>query len=111
MALTARPRPKRLAEKLRQIREALGLSQNGLLAHLGIADETFRSIITRYEQGVVEPPLPVLLKYARAVNVWLDVLVDDELDLPTRLPSPQKHEGIKHRPPDKRQRMKTKNQK
>lgn len=93
MARTVRPRPKRLPEKLRQIREALGFSQNGLLAHLGIADEADRSIVSRYESGAVEPPLPVLLKYARAANVWVDVLIDDELDLPEGLPSLKKHEG------------------
>lgn len=93
MARTVRPRPKRLPEKLRQIREALGLSQNGLLAHLGIAEDSVRSMVSRYESGAVEPPLPVLLKYARAANVWVDVLIDDELDLPDELPSRKKHEG------------------
>ncbi len=39
----------------------------------------------------------ILLAYARAANVSLDVLADDELDLPERLPSPKKHEGISRR--------------
>lgn len=36
----------------------------------------------------------VLLRYARVAGVWVDVLIDDELDLPVRLPSPQRHEGV-----------------
>jgi hypothetical protein len=37
----------------------------------------------------------VLLEYARMANVYLDVLADDELDLPERLPVTQKSAGIK----------------
>lgn len=40
-----------------------------------------------------EPSLLVLLNYARAAGVYLDVLVDDELDLPERLPARPKSEG------------------
>ena len=41
--------------------------------------------------GTGEPPLPVLLLYARAVNVSTDVLIDDDLDLPDRLPVKPKY--------------------
>jgi transcriptional regulator with XRE-family HTH domain len=81
-----RQKPERLAEKLKQIREALGLSQDGMLERLGLADEFFRSRISAYELGNREPPLPVLLKYARLIGVSTDVLIDDELDLPAKLP-------------------------
>jgi transcriptional regulator with XRE-family HTH domain len=81
-----RPKPARLAEKLLQIRTALALSQNGLIKHLGIADTLIREDISEFERGRREPPLPVLLKYARAAGVPMDVLVDDELDLPKKLP-------------------------
>lgn len=33
------------------------------------------------------PSLPVLLRYARVVGVAMEVLVDDELDLPANIPA------------------------
>jgi transcriptional regulator with XRE-family HTH domain len=80
-----RQKPERLAEKLLQIRMALGLSQDGMLERLGLADEFFRSRISAYELGNREPPLPVLLRYARLVRISTDVLIDDEMDLPEKL--------------------------
>jgi transcriptional regulator with XRE-family HTH domain len=81
------PKPERLAEKLLQIRLALGLSQDGMLERLGLADKYFRSRISAYELGNREPHLPILLKYARLVGISTDILIDDELDLPEKLPS------------------------
>lgn len=95
MGSAARPKPERLAQKLLYIRTALGLSQNEMLRHLGLAEDLFRSSISKYELGTREPPLPVLLKYAQAAGVWIDVLVDDELDLPRKLPCRFKHAGVK----------------
>ncbi len=103
MGRVARPKPARLAEKLLQIRVALGLSQNGMLARLELDEKLFRSAVSGYELGTREPPLPVLLKYAEEVGVWVDVLINDELDLPEGLPTKPKHEGIKRRS-TKRQR-------
>ena len=80
-----RRKPARLAEKLLQIRLAQGLSQDGMLERLGLANELTRSRISGYELGEREPPLDVLLKYARSVGVSTDVLIDDELDLPAKL--------------------------
>jgi transcriptional regulator with XRE-family HTH domain len=42
--------------------------------------------ISEYERGKNEPPLKILLFYARAVNISTDVLIDDEMDLPASLP-------------------------
>jgi transcriptional regulator with XRE-family HTH domain len=75
-------KPKRLAQKLSQIREGLGLSQNGLVKHLGLTGRLSQGKISEFETGRREPSLLVLLKYARAAGVSMDVLVDDELDLP-----------------------------
>jgi len=93
MGSRARPKPGRLAEKLLQIRLALDLSQDGMLARLELDESHFRSAISGYELGTREPPLPVLLKYARVGRVCLDVIVDDELDLPAKLPG-----KVRHRP-------------
>jgi transcriptional regulator with XRE-family HTH domain len=79
------PKPERLAEKLLQIRLILGLSQDGMLERLGLAEEYFRSRISAYELGNREPHLPILLKYARSVGISTDVLIDDEMDLPEKL--------------------------
>lgn len=97
MGLTPRPKPARLPEKLSQIRTALGLSQNEMLRRLGQDDRTIRSTISGYERGEREPPLPVLLEYARAANVYVDALIDDALDLPEELPARPKSEGIRRR--------------
>lgn len=88
----------RLAEKLLWIRLELNLSQSGILNHLGFSDELFGSNISQYERGARVPSLPVLLAYARAANVYVEALIDDELDLPDKLPSPTKSEGVRRRP-------------
>ena len=91
MGSRARPKPERLAEKLVQIRLALDLSQDGMLARLELGESHFRSAVSGYELGTREPPLPVLLKYARLAGVCVEVLIDDELNLPAKLPAAPKH--------------------
>ena len=95
MGRAARVKPERLADKLRQIRTAFGVSQSELLSPLGVEDLIDYTKISAYERGEREPPLPILLEYARLANVWMDVLVDDELDLPGTIPSPAKSEGVR----------------
>ena len=87
--------PERLAEKLLHIRSALGLSQSEMLRRLGSPEKLQQSSVSGYERGVREPPLLIVLEYARAANVYADVLLDDELDLPLQIPSPRKHEGVR----------------
>lgn len=82
MARGARVKPARLAEKLIQIRTALGLSQNELIRMLDVALTQNR--ISEYETGKGEPPLPVLLRYARLIGISTDMLIDDELDIPEK---------------------------
>lgn len=95
MGTKARPKPELLAEKLLRIRERLGLSQTEMLKRLGVEDLIDYTQISRYETGKREPPLKVLLEYARAANVYMEALVDDELDLPDVLPVRTKSEGIR----------------
>ena len=97
MGRAARLRPEHLAEKLLQIRESLKLSQSELVEHLGLGDLLYRNNISGYETGERVPPLAVLLKYAEAAGVWVDVLIDDELDLPKKIPAHPKHEGIRRK--------------
>ncbi len=90
MGTRARHKPERLAGKLVQIRIALGLSQNEIIRHLGVEELIKQNAVSEYELGKREPPLRVLLRYARAVNVSTDVLIDDDLDLPENLPARRK---------------------
>jgi transcriptional regulator with XRE-family HTH domain len=84
MGRSARPKPERLGEKLLVIRQRLGMSQTEICKALGL--KVNYSAISNYELGTREPPLPVLLCYARIVGISTDVLIDDEMDLPARLP-------------------------
>jgi transcriptional regulator with XRE-family HTH domain len=62
-----------------------------MLKRLGVENliEAYR--ISEFETGKREPPLLVLLRYARVTGISTDVLIDDDLDLPTRLPIKLKH--------------------
>jgi transcriptional regulator with XRE-family HTH domain len=91
MGTRARLKQERLSEKLLQIRLALGLSQTEMLHRLGAEDLISYTQISRYETGKREPPLMILLQYARVANVSTDVLIDDELELPAKLPATRKH--------------------
>ena len=81
-----RPRPERLAEKLRQIREGLGLSQTQMLARLGLEDSMHYGRISQYENDEREPAATTVLAYAHVAGVHLEDIVDDDLDLPAKLP-------------------------
>lgn len=84
-----RQKPARLAEKLRGIRLALGLSQNEMIRCLGFEEELIQAHISAYERRHENriPPLGVVLQYARCAGVMMEVLVDDRLDLPRKLPA------------------------
>ena len=83
MGTKPRQRPKRLGEKLLQIRLSFGLSQNEMINRLGA--EVTQNTLSSYELGNREPSLLILLSYARAAGVSMEVLADDELDLPAKL--------------------------
>lgn len=90
MGKRPRMRQERLAEKLLRIRQALELSQSEMLRRLGFEDLIDYKRISEYELGKNEPPLAVLLSYARLAGVSTDVLIDDKLDLPANLPAKPK---------------------
>jgi len=83
---SARPRPRRLAEKLLQIRQGLALSQSDLVKQMGVAQMIHYTNISKYELDKNEPPLMILLAYAKLAQVHLEVIVDDDIDLPRKLP-------------------------
>ena len=88
-----RPRPMRLAEKLLQIRVALGLSQTQMLERLGLSETMHYGRISEYEQDKREPTLMTLLAYARVAGVHLEDIVDDDLNLPRKIPGNVNYRG------------------
>jgi transcriptional regulator with XRE-family HTH domain len=76
----ARTSPERLAEKLLQIRETLGLTQKEMAERLG--NYRTHHHISKYERGQTNPFIEVILAYARLANVEMNQIVDDDLDLP-----------------------------
>jgi transcriptional regulator with XRE-family HTH domain len=97
MGAASRKRPRHLAGKLLEIRNRLDLSQDGMVRALGLAEEITRNYVSGYERGTREPEMHVLLRYARAAGVCVDLLSDDKRDLPKRLPGPAGYE--RHLPP------------
>lgn len=91
MGVRPRQKPKRLPEKLLAIRNALGLSQTQAVKRLDAEEMIVPGQISEFENGKREPSLIVLLRYARLARICVDVLIDDELDLPAKLPAKSKH--------------------
>jgi hypothetical protein len=74
-----------------------------MIRQMGMADEIVQADISTYELDQREPPLKILLAYARAANVSVEAVIDDELDLPEELPSKLKSEGVRAKTSTKRQ--------
>ena len=86
MGRRARRKQQNLARKLLHIRNALGLSQIQLVKSMGIEMNVSHHRISEYESGRREPSLWVLLAYAQLAGVHLENIVDDNLELPDKLP-------------------------
>jgi transcriptional regulator with XRE-family HTH domain len=99
MGRAKRACPERLPSKLLSIRKALDLTREVLLEKLyGLMPKrnrpkVYAQNISAYEQGKREPSMITLLAYAKLARLHLEVLVDDELDLPKRLQASAKSEG------------------
>lgn len=79
---SSRPQPRKLAAKLRLIRMRLNLTQEqmaGIVEHK--RSPVYPGHISEFESGRREPSLLVLLRYARAVDLPVDWLIDDEVKL------------------------------
>ena len=95
MGLSRRKKPQRLAEKLSEIRSRLDLSQTQMVKRLGAAADTLQpGHVSEFEAGRREPSLLVLLQYSRIAGIPMEVLVDDEIDIPKNLPSETVSEWI-----------------
>lgn len=96
MGSARRSQPEYLPAKLLKIRQLLGLTQEQMATRLGHVKPSLQpGQVSRFEQGKREPSLLLLLEYARMAGVPMDVLVDDELNLPERLSASTKAKGKK----------------
>lgn len=87
MGSAPRPRPTRLAKKLRQIRLGLGLTQAEMFKKLGRTRTSLRvGHVGEFESGDRVPTLQVVLAYARAGKVSMEEIADDKLKLPSHIP-------------------------
>ena len=80
MGSASRIKPEKLGEKLMAIRNQFEYSFSEMAARL--SDEritVLRTDVSRYEKGLREPSLVVLLRYAKLAGTTLDVLADDEV--------------------------------
>jgi transcriptional regulator with XRE-family HTH domain len=84
-----------LAEKLKQIRLALGLSQTEMHRRLRAEEQIPYTRISDYELDKNEPSLMTVLAYARVARVRMEEIVDDELDLPQRFQTPGQISQVK----------------
>ena len=74
---------KRVPEKLKQIRETLGLSQQEMaewISELAGVEVSYENV-SEYEHYTAVPPLEVVLAYARARKTQMESIVDDNLEL------------------------------
>src|SRR5947207_15927981 len=83
MGKKRRAQPMKLAGKLREIRSRLNLGQAQMaLRFKNSPGDVYPGLISRFEQGKVEPSLLILLEYSRLGGVSMEVLVNDKLELP-----------------------------
>jgi transcriptional regulator with XRE-family HTH domain len=85
MGRAPREKPPCLAQKLRHVRLGLGYSQGPFLELLGLSGNIRRQDISDFETGKREPPLRILLRYARLVDIPMEHFADDDIELPEKL--------------------------
>ena len=87
-----RPKPERLSYKLLKIREWLGISQARMPERLGFP-QIHPGRISEYETGKREPSTMILLAYADLAGVHVEDLINDQVELPKKLPG-NVHHGV-----------------
>jgi hypothetical protein len=66
-----------------------------MLKRLEAEDQIEYNRISDFEVGTSEPTLMILLRYSRLAGVHTEALIDDELDLPDKLPGAVNHEQLR----------------
>ena len=83
MGSASRIKPEKLGEKLIAIRAQFGDSFTQMAERLSDKKITvLRTDVSRYEKGLREPSLLILLRYAKLGKTTLDTLADDEIEFP-----------------------------
>jgi transcriptional regulator with XRE-family HTH domain len=57
------------------------MSQGKMVKRLGVQDLIDHTTISKYELDKNEPPVAILLAYARLVGIPVEQIIDDELEL------------------------------
>ena len=57
------------------------MSQGEMVKRLGVHDLIHYTNISKYELNKNEPPLAILLAYARLVEIPVEQIIDDEIEL------------------------------
>ncbi len=52
-----------------------------------LENELGQERISKYERGILEPPLHVVAAYSDVANIFVEIIIKDELNLPDLLPS------------------------
>lgn len=82
MGRAKRHAPQKLPEKLRLIRERANLTMPELVEKLGCEEiPLYKGDISKYEAGMREPPLVILLKYAKLGKTTVESLIDDDAEI------------------------------
>ena len=85
-----RPKQRNIGKKLLQIRERLDISQQAMPVRLG-QPHMHPGRISEYERNEREPSLFTLLGYAKLAGVHLEVIVNDNVELPDKIPGNVHH--------------------
>lgn len=83
MGRSQRLRPKKLAKKLRRIRENFELTQEQMVKELkGYVkrERIYAATISQFEADKREPSLLVLLAYSKFSGIPVNSLIDDEIE-------------------------------
>ena len=98
MGQKRRTQPEQLKIKLKTIRIEMEASQQKmaeLLKHYAPNEVIVPGHVSDFESGKREPSLPVLLAYSKLSGLSINVLVDDELDLPEHVPATKARQSRK----------------
>ena len=80
MGRSRRNKPVKLSHKLLAIRKGLRMSQTEMANALNL--QVHYSAISNFELGTREPDLIVVLHYARLAGLTVEMLIDDQMNLP-----------------------------
>jgi transcriptional regulator with XRE-family HTH domain len=80
MGRVRRNKPLKLSEKLLAIRKRLQMSQTEMARALEL--KVHYSAVSNFELGTREPDLLIVLRYARLAGISVEMIIDDQMNLP-----------------------------